>query len=67
MTFNSRLIDLLKSDQRFVDDEGELVLAAVQDSAWKLDHDLIRLLLSDEKYGEPQKLDHRLRCNQLQS
>ena len=49
MTFNSRLIDLLKSDQRFVDDEGELVLAAVQDSAWKLDHDLIRLLLSDEK------------------
>ncbi len=37
MSFNARLINLLKTDPRFVDDEGELVLAAVQDRAWKFD------------------------------
>ncbi len=48
MSFNSELIDLLKTDARFVDDEGELILAAVQDRAWMIDHDLVRLLLSSE-------------------
>lgn len=48
MSFNSDLIDLLKTDARFVDDEGELILAAVQDRAWMIDHDLVRLLLSSE-------------------
>ena len=48
MSFNTKLINLLKADPRFVDDEGELVLAAVQDRAWKIDHDLVRLLLSDK-------------------
>ena len=38
---------LLKSDHRFNDDEGELLTAAVTDQAWKMDHDLVRLLLSD--------------------
>jgi len=47
MSFNSKLTDLLKTNPNFVDDEGELLLAAVQDRAWKLDHELIRLLLSD--------------------
>jgi len=32
-----------------VDDEGELVLAAVQDRAWKIDRDLVKLLLSDKE------------------
>ncbi|MBW7920291.1 MAG: site-specific DNA-methyltransferase, partial [Anaerolineales bacterium] len=49
MSFNSQLIDLLKTDPRFVDDEEELILAAVQDRAWKIDHDLIRLLLSKKE------------------
>ena len=49
MSFNTRLIDLLKNDPRFVDDNGELLLAAVQDAAWKVDHDLIKLLLSDQE------------------
>ena len=40
MTFNNKLTDLLKIDSRFVDDEGELVLAAVQDRAWKIDRAL---------------------------
>jgi adenine-specific DNA-methyltransferase len=49
MSFNSELIDLLKTDLRFVDDEGELLLAAVQDRAWKIDRDLVKLLLSDKE------------------
>jgi len=47
MSFNTKLINLLKADPRFVDDEGELVPAAVQDRAWKIDRDLVKLLLSD--------------------
>lgn len=49
MSFNTKLTDLLKTNPNFVDDEGDLLLAAVQDKAWKLDHDLIRLLLSDDE------------------
>ena len=45
--FHEKLINLLKTDYRFVDDEGELVKAAVMDRAWKIDHDLVRLLLGD--------------------
>jgi adenine-specific DNA-methyltransferase len=49
MSFNSELIDLLKTNPRFVDDEGELILAAVQDRAWKIDRDLVKLLLSKKE------------------
>lgn len=45
--FNEKLIELLKTDPRFIDEEGELVKAAVTDRAWKIDHDLVRLLLGD--------------------
>ena len=45
--FNEKLIALLKTDVRFIDDEGELVKAAVIDRAWKIDHGLVRLLLGD--------------------
>ena len=45
--FNEKLIELLKTDARFIDDEGELVKAAVTDRAWKIDPDLVRLLLGD--------------------
>lgn len=44
--FNEKLIEILKMDSRFVDDEGELVKAAVVDRAWKIDRDLVKLLLS---------------------
>lgn len=44
--FNEKLIELLKKDSRFVDDEGELIKAAVIDRAWKIDRDLVKLLLS---------------------
>ena len=37
MTFNTKLTNLLKTDPRLVDDDGELVLAAVHDHAWRLD------------------------------
>jgi len=49
MSFNTKLTNLLKTNPNFIDDEGELLLAAVQDSAWKIDHVLIKLLLSDEE------------------
>jgi len=45
-TFNDKLIELLKHDPRFVDDEGELVKTAVIDRAWKIDRELVKLLLS---------------------
>ena len=45
--FNEKLIGILKTDSRFVDDEGELVKAAVIDRAWKIDRDLVKLLLGD--------------------
>jgi len=45
--FNEKLIEILKTDSRFVDDEGELVKAAVIDRAWKIDRDLVKLLLAD--------------------
>jgi len=44
--FNEKLIELLKTDSRFVDDEGELIRAAVIDRAWKIDQDLVRLILA---------------------
>ena len=47
--FNEKLINLLKDDSRFIDDEDELIKAAVIDRAWKVDHELVRLLLSDEE------------------
>ena len=52
MTFNSKLIKLLKTDARFVDTEGELLVAAVQNRAWKIDYDLVKLLLSDKEIKE---------------
>ena len=30
MSFNSKLVDLLKTDHNLADDEGELLIAAVQ-------------------------------------
>ncbi len=48
-TFNEKLIARLKTDARFVDNAGQLITAAVKDSAWKLDTALVKLLL-----GEPE-------------
>ena len=50
--FNNKLIDLLKTNARFVDSEGELIKAAVIDSAWKIDRDLVKLLLGDAEIKE---------------
>jgi len=47
MSFNSKLTDLLKTDPRLVDDEDELIIAAALDRAWKIDRDLVKLLLSE--------------------
>ena len=45
--FHEKLTNLLKTDPRFVDDEGELVRAAVIDRAWKIDPGLVAVLLDD--------------------
>lgn len=47
--FNQKLTALLKKNPDFLDEVGELIPAAVRDHAWRLDHDLIKLLLKDEE------------------
>ena len=49
MSFHAKLIASLKSDSRFVDEDGELVIAAVLDHAWRTDHGLVKLLLADKE------------------
>ena len=46
--FNEKLTALLKTHPDFLDDTGELIPAAVRDHAWQLNHDLIKLLLTDD-------------------
>ena len=45
--FNEKLTALLKTHPDFLDDARELIPAAVRDHAWQLNHDLIKLLLTD--------------------
>ena len=47
--FHQKLIDLLKTDPHLLDEDGELITAAIHRRARQLDHDLVRLLLSDEE------------------
>ena len=47
--FLQKLIDLLKTDERLLDEDGELITAAIHRRARQLDHDLVRLLLSDDE------------------
>ena len=47
--FNDKLINLLKTNPHFVDEEGELVTAAAINSAWQNDPNLVKLLLSDKE------------------
>ena len=47
--FHQKLIGLLKSDDRLRDEDGELITAAIHRRARQLDHDLVRLLLSDDE------------------
>ena len=45
--FDKRLMKLLETDRRFTDQNGRLIKRAVIDRAWRTDHQLVRLLLSD--------------------
>jgi len=49
MSFNADLQELLLTNPKFMDEDGELLLAAVQDAAWKIDRDLVKLLLSKKE------------------
>lgn len=46
-SFQNKLIEILKTDSRFIDQDGELVKAAIIDRAWKIDRELVKLLISD--------------------
>ena len=45
--FNTELLELLKTDTRFIDSNGELLKKVITDKAWKTDHALMKLLLSN--------------------
>ena len=45
--FDKKLIKLLETDSRFTDQNGRLIKRTVIDRAWRTDHQLVRLLLSD--------------------
>ncbi len=47
MNFNTKLEEILKSDPRFVDRDGDLLKSEVIDKAWKIDRQLIGLLLDN--------------------
>ena len=47
--FDKKLITLLETNPDFLDDAGELHRANVRERAWKLDNDLIKLLLTDKE------------------
>ena len=47
--FDKKLITLLESNSDFVDEAGVLLRANVRERAWKLDPDLIKLLLKDKE------------------
>ena len=47
--FDKKLITLLETNPDFLDDAGELHRANVRERAWKLDLDLIKLLLTDKE------------------
>lgn len=49
MSFHNKLVSTLKRDPRLIDEDGELVLAAVQDHAWRNDSGLVKLLLADKE------------------
>ncbi len=46
---HQKLIDLLKNDDRFLDEDGELNAGVIHRFARQLDRDLVRRLLSDEE------------------
>lgn len=49
-SFNERLIKILKKDPRFIDEEsGELIRNEVVNNAYKIDKELISLLLEDKE------------------
>ena len=47
-TFDEKFIELLKSEDGYVDDTGELLRERIKRLAYDLDKDLITLLLRDE-------------------
>jgi adenine-specific DNA-methyltransferase len=49
MSFDTKIKELLKTDPRFVDEGGDLILAALQDAAWKMDRELVKMLIKENE------------------
>ena len=49
LKFDELLTDILKKDQRFIDDKGELISSEIVTQALESDKELIKILLSDEE------------------
>ena len=47
--FNNKLEGILKKDIRFLDQDGDLLKSEVVNKAWKVDKDLIELILEDKE------------------
>ena len=45
--FKNKLIEILKTDSLFVDQDSGLVTVAIIDRAWQIDRGLVKWLLSD--------------------
>ena len=45
--FHQKIMDLLKTDERVLDEHGELIITAIHGYARQLDHDLVKLLLRE--------------------
>ncbi len=50
--FHTRLVNLLKQDARFTDENGELIYAALVNHADKMDRELVKTLLRDKEIKE---------------
>ena len=50
--FHTRLVNLLKRDARFTDENGELIYAALVNHADKMDRELVKALLRDKEIKE---------------
>ena len=51
-TFHTKLTELLNNSDYFDDESGELLRARLIDHAYQLDHNLIRLLLTNNEIAE---------------
>ena len=58
--FDKKLIRLLETDRRLTDQNGRLIKQLAVDKAWRTDHQLVRLLLSDPEVKAHERLKPKM-------